>query len=62
MMKETANILEYKVGINAIIANFVCIWKSRFDETKQLYRSSRIIRSFHILTLTLYLLLEDFPK
>ena len=27
IMKETANIWEYKVGINAIIANFVCSWK-----------------------------------
>ena len=28
-MKKTANILEYKAGINAIIANLVCMWKSR---------------------------------
>ena len=28
-MKKTANILEYKVGINAIIDNFVCMWKCR---------------------------------
>ena len=26
-MKKTTNIWEYKVEINAIIANFVCIWK-----------------------------------
>ena len=25
-MKKTVNILEYIVGINAIIANFVCLW------------------------------------
>ena len=29
IMKEAANIREYKVGINAIIANFVCLWKCR---------------------------------
>ena len=28
-MKETANVSEYKVGINAIIANFMCLWKCR---------------------------------
>ena len=28
-MKKTANIWEYKVGINAIIANFVCMGKTR---------------------------------
>ena len=30
-MKKTAKILEYKVDINAIIANFVCrfMWKSQ---------------------------------
>ena len=27
IMKEIANIWEYKVGINAIIASFVCVWK-----------------------------------
>ena len=25
IMKETANVWEYKVGINAIIANLVCL-------------------------------------
>ena len=28
-MKKTTTLLEYKVGMNAIIANFVCMWKSR---------------------------------
>ena len=28
-MKKSANISEYKVGISAIIANFVCLWKFR---------------------------------
>ena len=28
-MKTNANVQEYKIGINAIITNFVCIWKSR---------------------------------
>ena len=28
-MKKTVTLWEYKVGINAIIANFVCMWKSR---------------------------------
>ena len=27
IMKKTANIWEYKVGINAINANIVCLWK-----------------------------------
>ena len=27
-MKKTINIWEYEVGSNAIIANFVCMWKS----------------------------------
>ena len=31
-MKKTATVLEYKVGIDAIIANFVCLWKSRIQE------------------------------
>ena len=31
-MKKTANIWEYKVGINAIIANFVCMWKTRIHK------------------------------
>ena len=26
---ETANIWEYIVGNNAIVANFVCLWKAR---------------------------------
>ena len=30
-MKKTANICEYKVGIIAIIANFVFMWKSRMS-------------------------------
>ena len=30
-MKIAANIWEHKVGINAIIANFVCTWKSRIE-------------------------------
>ena len=29
IINKTANIWEYKVGINAIIANFVCLWKCR---------------------------------
>ena len=28
-MKKTANVCEYEVDINAIIANFVCSWKCR---------------------------------
>ena len=28
-MKGTSNKLEYKVDLNAIIANFVCFWKSQ---------------------------------
>ena len=28
-MEKTANIWEYKVDINAIIASFVCLWKCR---------------------------------
>ena len=28
-MKKTVNIWEYKADINAIIANFVYLWKSR---------------------------------
>ena len=28
-MNKMANIWEYKVSINAIIANFVCVWKSQ---------------------------------
>ena len=31
-MKKTANIWEYKVGVNAIIANFMFIWKSRKNQ------------------------------
>ena len=31
-MKETANIWEYKVGINATIANLLCLWKCRIDQ------------------------------
>ena len=30
---KTVILWEYKVGINAIIANFVCIWKSRLGYT-----------------------------
>ena len=29
-MKKTAIMWECKVGINDIIANFVCMWKSQF--------------------------------
>ena len=32
IMKETSNIWEYQVGINAIIANFVCFWKCRTSQ------------------------------
>ena len=28
-MKKTATMYEYKVGINAIIVNFMCMWTSR---------------------------------
>ena len=28
-MKKIATMWEYKCGINAIIANFVCMWKSQ---------------------------------
>ena len=31
--KETGNLWEYKVGNNDNIANFVCLWKPRLDET-----------------------------
>ena len=31
-MKKTTAFWEYKVGINAIIANFVCMWKNRICE------------------------------
>ena len=27
-MKKIANIWKYKVDINSIVANFVCMWKS----------------------------------
>ena len=27
-MKKTANIWEYKVYINAIVADFMCMWKT----------------------------------
>ena len=30
-MKKTANLWDYKVGINAIIANFVHLWKFRMN-------------------------------
>ena len=30
-MKKTANICQYKVGINAIPPNFVCLWKCRMQ-------------------------------
>ena len=33
IMKKTANIWEHKVGINAIIANFVFLWKCRMNES-----------------------------
>ena len=36
-MKESTTIWEYKVGSNAIIANFVCMWKIRFV-VSHLYR------------------------
>ena len=29
IMKETADVLEYKIGNNAYIANFVCLRKTR---------------------------------
>ena len=31
-MKETANVLEYKIGNNANIANFVCLWNTRIRD------------------------------
>ena len=34
-MKKTANIWEYKVGIKAVIANFLCMWKSRLFKGSQ---------------------------
>ena len=37
MMKKTANIWEYKVGINAIIADFVCLWKCRMFAAKNMH-------------------------
>ena len=30
-MNETANMWEYKVGINAIIANFAHLWTNTFE-------------------------------
>ena len=41
-MKESVNIWEYKVGINAIIANFVCMWKSRFEDRRLLESESNV--------------------
>ena len=35
-MMKTANIWEYKVGIIAIIAKFVCLWKSRLSHMHEL--------------------------
>ena len=32
-MKKIPNIRENKVGINAIIANFVCMWKGRMVDS-----------------------------
>ena len=38
IMKKTATMWEYKVGNNAIIANFMCMWKSRItSQLQQLY-------------------------
>ena len=33
-MKENAYLWEYKVGINVIIANFVCLWKCQMNRDK----------------------------
>ena len=33
-IRETAIIWEDKVGINAIIANFVCLWKCRMGRVQ----------------------------
>ena len=30
--KETANIWDYKIGNNAIISNYVCLWKTQLPE------------------------------
>ena len=38
IMKKTVNTWEYKVGINAIIANFVHMWNIRMpDSTKLIF-------------------------
>ena len=35
-MKKTATMLEYEIGISAIIANFLCMWKSRMPPLKMI--------------------------
>ena len=48
-MKKTANAWEYKVGINAIIANFVCMWKSRIRGSVARSSRSSQIQHYYIL-------------
>ena len=40
IMNETESIWEYKVGISAIIAIFVCLWKGRLGKMTECFVSS----------------------
>ena len=46
-MKKTTYFWEYKVGINAIIAYFVCLWKCRMK--KILWIENFLIENCYIL-------------
>ena len=51
-MKEIANICEYKVGINSIIANFVCLSKCLLMRLTFAYRQKAIL-TLHVPNATL---------
>ena len=46
IMKETANIWEYKAGIDANIANSVCLWKCRMILSEQGQDYTHVFRQF----------------
>ena len=43
---KTAYFWEYKIDINAIIANFVCLWKMSFHQAARLSPTSRPVLAF----------------
>ena len=50
IMKEMPNICEYKFGIKAIIANFLCLWKCRLYYVSFVFLMKECVTTTHFIT------------